>query len=79
MAEERDRISIKCPNCDHPVVTLPEHYQLGGELICPGCGERLRRRRRILPDLGGQCTDNLARASPVPNRPISCLMSMLKK
>lgn len=38
MAEERGRIRFKCPNCDHPIVTVPEHYHLGGELICPGCG-----------------------------------------
>ena len=41
MAEERDRIRFKCPNCDHPIVTVPEHYHLGGELICPGCGVTL--------------------------------------
>ena len=39
MSEERERIRFTCPNCDHPIVTVPEHYHLGGELICPGCGE----------------------------------------
>ena len=38
MAEERERIGFKCPNCDHPIVTVPEDYHLGSELICPGCG-----------------------------------------
>lgn len=32
------RIRFKCPNCDHPIVTVPEDYEIGGTLICPGCG-----------------------------------------
>ena len=39
MAEKRERIRFKCPSCDHPIITVPEHYHLGGELICPGCGQ----------------------------------------
>jgi endogenous inhibitor of DNA gyrase (YacG/DUF329 family) len=38
MAEERNSIRFKCPNCDHPIVTAPESYHIGGKLICPGCG-----------------------------------------
>ena len=38
MAEQKKRLSIKCPKCDHPIVTLPENYDLEQGLICPGCG-----------------------------------------
>ena len=38
MAKQGKRIDIKCPKCDHPIVTLPEGYVLEEGLICPGCG-----------------------------------------
>jgi hypothetical protein len=38
MGEECDTISFRCPNCHHPIVMVPEHHHIGGELICPGCG-----------------------------------------
>ncbi len=41
MAKQKNRVSIKCPQCDHPIVTLPEGYDLEEGLICPGCGARV--------------------------------------
>ena len=38
MTEEHDRIRFTCPNCDHPIVTVPEDFHVAGNLICPGCG-----------------------------------------
>lgn len=41
MAKQSKRLSIKCPKCDHPIVTLPEDYNIEEELICPGCGVKV--------------------------------------
>ena len=44
LTEEREgqRIQLRCPNCDHPVASVPRGHRFKERhLICPGCGVRI--------------------------------------
>jgi len=38
---EGERIRVRCPTCDHPVVTVPAGFRFDTPLVCPGCGAEL--------------------------------------
>ena len=45
-----ERIELRCPNCDHPVASVPRGHRFKERyLICPGCGLRMEP-----PDLDGE-------------------------
>jgi len=37
-----DRVELRCPHCDHLIVTVPRGYRFQErEVACPGCGRNL--------------------------------------
>jgi len=49
-----ERLSFRCPKCDHPVVTVPANYHIKEPLICPGCGEELEIPEGLLDAAEGE-------------------------
>ena len=44
VAEDRgdERVELRCPNCDHPVISVPRGHKFKERrLICPGCGAHI--------------------------------------
>lgn len=40
-ANERDRVQLRCPECDGVVATVPAGYRFrAAEIVCPHCGNR---------------------------------------
>jgi len=39
--DETERIRVRCPECDHPVATVPAGFRFDTPLVCPGCGAEL--------------------------------------
>lgn len=42
MSGEPERISLRCPECDYVLATVPKRHRFENELICPGCGSRVQ-------------------------------------
>jgi DNA-directed RNA polymerase subunit RPC12/RpoP len=40
--DENKRTQFRCSNCDRLVATFPEGEYPEEELVCPGCGARVR-------------------------------------
>jgi DNA-directed RNA polymerase subunit RPC12/RpoP len=38
MSDDRERIELRCSNCDRELGTIPEKESMDIELICPHCG-----------------------------------------
>ncbi len=40
-------LRLRCPQCDHVVVSAPKDNLPQGELICPGCGAKIHAPSRL--------------------------------
>jgi hypothetical protein len=47
MAEKQEWVQLRCPECDHVIVSAPKDALPSGELLCPGCGAKSHAPSRL--------------------------------